>query len=57
MNKLKKLKISSQIMFDFFKSGNFKSEETIEEDIKEFIENSPKWKKKIKDIKKFGTFK
>ena len=55
MNKLEKLKISGQIMFDFLKSGSFKSQETMEEDLKRFIENSPKWKKKIKDMKKYKT--
>lgn len=54
MNKFNKLTTSAQIMFDFFKSGSYRGEETLEEDLKRFVENNPKWKKKIEYMKKKG---
>ena len=51
-NQLKKLKLATEITINFYKSDYYKGEETIEEDIKLYVENNEKYKKLIEELKK-----
>lgn len=51
MNKLKAMKLTSEILFNFYKSTYFKGEATMEKDLKKYIEETPKYKKLMKEMK------
>jgi hypothetical protein len=44
MKSLKKLKLTIEIVFNFFKSGNYLSEKTLNEDLLMYMRNSEKYK-------------
>lgn len=51
MNKLKAMKLTSEILFNFYKSKYFKGEATMEQDLKKYIEETPKYKKLMEEMK------
>lgn len=52
MKKLKALKLTIKILFNFFKDKCYKGQETLEDDLKRYIDKHPNYKKQIEFIKK-----
>ena len=47
MKNFKKLKLAIEIVFNFFKSGNYFSEKTLNEDLLRFMRNDERYKNLI----------